>query len=101
MTLVQCCSAGVVPTERRSDGTEKAFHQSGDGQSPDGKEPVQGEADGAAGGHQVDGDDSVEQEDTSVQCRLCEQRHLVGPAETRAVIKRISLRKIDIFSEKL
>lgn len=65
-------SAAVVPTERRSHGAEEAFHQSGDGQSPDGKEPVQGKADGAAGGHQMDRDDSVKQEDTSVQCCFCE-----------------------------
>lgn len=60
--LVQWCCAGIVPTERRSYSPEEAFHQSGDGQSPDGKEPVQGEADGAPGGHQMDRDDSVRQE---------------------------------------
>lgn len=56
-------AAAAVPAERRSHGTEEAFHQSGDGQSPDGKEPVQGEADGTPGGHQMDRDDSVNQED--------------------------------------
>jgi len=54
-----CSHAGVVPAERRADGPEEALHQGGDGQGPDGEEPVQGEADGAAGGRQVDGDDPV------------------------------------------
>lgn len=46
--------------ERRPDGAEEAFHQGGDGPSADGEEPVQREADGAAGGGAVDGDDQVE-----------------------------------------
>lgn len=91
--LVQCCCADFVPAERCSHGAEEAVHQGGDGQSPDGKEPVQGEADGAPGGHQMDRDDSVRQEDTSVQCRVCQWRHSVGAAETSAVFRLIQLNR--------
>lgn len=45
--------------ERRPDGAEEAFHPGGDGPSADGEEPVQREADGAAGGGAVDRDDQV------------------------------------------
>lgn len=31
---------GVVPAERCAHSSEEALHQSGDGQSPDGEEPV-------------------------------------------------------------
>ena len=47
------------PAKRRSHRSEEALHPSGDGQSPDGEEPVQREADGAAGGRQMDRDDPV------------------------------------------
>lgn len=46
-------------TERRPDGAEEALHPGRDGTSADGEEPVQREADGAAGGSAVDGDDQV------------------------------------------
>lgn len=49
----------LPPTEWRSHCSEEALHQGGDGQGPDGEEPVQGAADGAAGGRQMDWDDSV------------------------------------------
>lgn len=57
-----------VPTERRAYSAEKAIHQGGDGQSLDGEEPVQGEADGAAGSCQMDRDDPVRLQET--QCEL-------------------------------
>lgn len=53
---VEMCYAA----ERRPDGAEEALHQGGDGPSADGEEPVQREADGAAGGGAVDRDDQVE-----------------------------------------
>lgn len=49
----------VVPSERCAHSSEETLHQSGDGESPDGEEPVQGEADGAAGSRQVDWNDPV------------------------------------------
>lgn len=55
--------AGVVAAERRAYSTEEALHPGGDGQGPDGEEPVQGEADGAAGGGQMDGNDQVSQQE--------------------------------------
>lgn len=47
-------------TERRADSPEEALHQGGDGPSADGTQPIQREADGAAGGCEVDGDDQVQ-----------------------------------------
>lgn len=53
----------IVSAERRAYSTKKTLHQGGDGQSPDGEEPVQGEADGAAGGRSMDRDDPVRWEE--------------------------------------
>ena len=50
-----------MPTEWCAYSAEEALHQGGDGQGPDGEEPVQGETDGAAGGGQMDRDDQVRQ----------------------------------------
>lgn len=54
-TVFLCCLA----TEWGSNSSEEALHQSGDGQSVDGEESVQGAADGAPGSCEVDGDDQV------------------------------------------
>ena len=48
----------VIPNSgRRSDGPAQAVHARGDGAGADGAQPVQGAADGAAGGRAVDRDD--------------------------------------------
>lgn len=47
-------------TERRADGPEEALHPGGNGSSADGTQPIQREADGAAGGCEVDRDDQVQ-----------------------------------------
>jgi len=44
---------------RHNDDAAAALHPSGDGPRADGEEPVQREADGAAGGRTVDRDDQV------------------------------------------
>ena len=57
--MVEWSPAHAFSAERCAYSPEEALHQGGDGQGPDGEEPVQGEADGAAGGGQVDRDDPV------------------------------------------
>lgn len=47
-------------TERRANSPEEALHQGGNGSSADGTQSIQREADGAAGGCEVDGDDQVQ-----------------------------------------
>lgn len=65
--VVLAYHTGFMSAERCANSTEKALHQGGDGQSLDGEEPVQGEADGAAGGCQMDRDDPVRQEAQRLQ----------------------------------
>ncbi len=48
-----------MSAERCAHSSEEEVHAGGDGSSPDGAKPVQGETDGAAGGRQVDGNDPV------------------------------------------
>lgn len=45
--------------ERRADGPEEALHPGGNGSGADGTQSIQREADGAAGGCEVDRDDQV------------------------------------------
>ncbi len=48
-----------MSSERCAHSSEEEVHAGGDGSSPNGAKPVQGETDGAAGGRQVDGNDPV------------------------------------------
>lgn len=47
-------------TEWCADSPEEALHQGGNGPSADGTQSIQREADGAAGGCEVDRDDQVQ-----------------------------------------
>lgn len=51
--LCPCHVCSLCP-ERCPHGAAEALHSSGDGPGADGEEPVQGEADGAAGGCAMD-----------------------------------------------
>ena len=56
------CPVFIAHARRRHDDDAAAeVHPGGDGPSSDGEEPVQREADGAAGGRAVDRDDQVDQ----------------------------------------
>lgn len=67
--LAWYCNRGVVvllspavllaAPGRRGDDAAEALHADGDGARPDGAQPVQRAADGAAGGRAVDRDDPV------------------------------------------
>lgn len=57
--LCLCHVCLSVCPEWRPHSTEETLHTSGNGPSADGEEPVQGEADGAAGGCPMDWDDKV------------------------------------------
>ena len=55
---VHLCLAAVAGPERRADGAAQALHARRDGARADGAQPVQGAADGAAGGGALDRDDA-------------------------------------------
>lgn len=50
LVLLNAETLGFLAAERRSYSPAQALHTGGDGTGPDGEEPVQGEADGAARG---------------------------------------------------
>lgn len=71
-----CCGEAVLslPTGRCTGGTEASLHPRGDGTGAHGTQPIQGEADGAAGGCQVDWNDQVGKH---ISIQYCLEKHIL------------------------